>query len=77
MERDWSPAIMEQCEARCHRIGQQSTVNIYSLVSHFDIEEVQTELLKAKGGVIEKIIDGSAKAYRVDTLNRLLGNSLS
>jgi len=34
MEIPWCPAVLRQCEARIHRIGQKSTCHMYYLLAH-------------------------------------------
>jgi SWI/SNF-related matrix-associated actin-dependent regulator 1 of chromatin subfamily A len=34
LEIPWCPAVLRQCEARIHRIGQTSTCNVYYILAH-------------------------------------------
>ena len=34
LEIPWCPAVLRQCEARIHRIGQQKTCTMYYILSH-------------------------------------------
>eukprot|EP01125_Pyxidicula_operculata_P012732 TRINITY_DN4194_c4_g1_i1.p1 TRINITY_DN4194_c4_g1~~TRINITY_DN4194_c4_g1_i1.p1 ORF type:complete len:1463 (+),score=421.63 TRINITY_DN4194_c4_g1_i1:14-4402(+) len=38
-DSDWNPAMDQQAQDRCHRIGQTREVNIYRLISEHTIEE--------------------------------------
>jgi E1A-binding protein p400 len=38
-DSDWNPAMDQQAQDRCHRIGQTREVNIYRLISESTIEE--------------------------------------
>ncbi|CAN6689036.1 unnamed protein product [Malus baccata var. baccata] len=38
-DSDWNPAMDQQAQDRCHRIGQTREVNIYRLISQSTIEE--------------------------------------
>lgn len=38
-DSDWNPAMDQQAQDRCHRIGQTREVNIYRLISECTIEE--------------------------------------
>jgi SWI/SNF-related matrix-associated actin-dependent regulator 1 of chromatin subfamily A len=39
LELDWSPAIMNQAEDRCHRVGQTDSVQVQSHVFKDTIDE--------------------------------------
>ena len=56
IEQDWSPALMSQFYARCHRIGQKDHV-------HVDILESDTKLDKA----VRKIAQRKASGHRALT----------
>ena len=56
VEQDWSPALMSQFYARCHRIGQRDHV-------HVDILESDTKLDKA----VRKIAQRKASGHRALT----------
>jgi SNF2 family DNA or RNA helicase len=49
LSRDWSPAVNQQAIARCHRIGQAGTVNVYYLVAKNTIEQRIFKRIEAKG----------------------------
>ena len=53
VEEDWSPALMQQFFARCHRLGQKDHV-------HVDIFESDTKLDKA----VRKINAAKARGHR-------------
>jgi len=38
-ELDWTPGILEQCEDRAHRIGQQDTVHVHYLVAAGSLDD--------------------------------------
>jgi SNF2 family DNA or RNA helicase len=46
--RDWSPALNEQAEARCHRIGTIGTVNVQIPIVHNTVEKMIERKLNAK-----------------------------
>jgi SWI/SNF-related matrix-associated actin-dependent regulator of chromatin subfamily A-like protein 1 len=54
LEFDWTPAIHDQAEDRCHRIGQKDSVNAYYLISEGTIDEFIVNMLERK----RKIADG-------------------
>jgi hypothetical protein len=47
-ELNWSPAIMEQCEDRCHRKGQTRPVKVVYFVLKDSIEEIMVAALGRK-----------------------------
>lgn len=56
---DWTPAIHEQAEDRCHRIGQAGTVNVYYYIAKDTIEDDIVEMLEEKKKIIKEIMDGT------------------
>lgn len=58
IELPWSPAILEQAEDRCHRIGQKDTVNIYYLLGVDTIEEKIAKMLDSKRKILDTVLDG-------------------
>jgi SWI/SNF-related matrix-associated actin-dependent regulator 1 of chromatin subfamily A len=47
-ELHWSPAIMEQCEDRCHRIGQERPVKVVYFILEGTLEEIMVAALDRK-----------------------------
>lgn len=56
VEQDWTPAILEQAEARLHRIGQTSNVLSQYLVIRNTIDEKIMSLVISKMEVIEETL---------------------
>jgi len=54
-EMDWVPLINIQCEDRTHRIGQESSVNVWYMVAKDTIEEQIVKVNKDKMETIDKI----------------------
>ena len=54
LETDWSPAVMAQFRARCHRMGQKNHV-------HVDVFESDTKLCKA----VKRIGATKAKGHNI------------
>jgi SWI/SNF-related matrix-associated actin-dependent regulator 1 of chromatin subfamily A len=57
VEQDWTPAMMEQAEARLSRIGQVSSVLSQYLVVHDSIDEKIANALAHKQEIITQIIE--------------------
>ena len=55
LELDWTPALMEQAEDRCHRIGQKNAVNVYYLLAEKTIDTSIAAMLERKRDVIDQI----------------------
>ncbi|MFY1587843.1 DEAD/DEAH box helicase [Micromonospora sp. WMMD734] len=70
-DRWWNPAVEEQATDRAHRIGQQRTLNVYTLVTGGTIEDHIARLHDSKRGLAE-IVSGDAEA----ALSRLSDDEL-
>lgn len=58
LELGWTPALMDQAEDRCHRIGQEDNVTAWYLLAEATIEEEIEALLSEKREVVEEATDG-------------------
>lgn len=58
IELGWNNALHDQCEDRCHRIGQKDTVNAWYLIGRNTIYEDLYELIQAKREVFTAVADG-------------------
>lgn len=56
MDKDFSPAINAQVEARIHRIGQKSVPNIITMYTEGTVDEVMEKMLKERGDMIDSVI---------------------
>ena len=56
LEFDWTPAIHDQAEDRCHRIGQKDSVNAYYLISENTIDGMIVGMLERKRQVTQNIV---------------------
>jgi len=57
LELGWTPALHEQAEDRCHRIGQKNAVNIYYLLAESTIDASIAAMLEGKRDVIDHITE--------------------
>jgi SNF2 family DNA or RNA helicase len=55
VEREWTPALEEQAEARLHRLGQVNPVNAYYLLAEGTIDERMNRLIEKKRSIIGNI----------------------
>ena len=69
IELPWSPALLDQAEDRCHRIGQKDTVNIYYLLGVDTIEERIVKMLDSKRKILDTVLDGKLPVQRACYLN--------
>lgn len=53
----WTAADKEQCEDRCLRIGQHSSVNIYTLMAKDTVDEKVRQIIETKRGIAGYIVD--------------------
>jgi SNF2 family DNA or RNA helicase len=61
-DRWWNPAVEEQATARAHRIGQQRTLNVYTLVTGGTIEDHIDRMHQIKQGVADLLASQSEAA---------------
>ena len=68
------PALHDQAEDRCHRIGQHDAVTAWYLLAAGTIDETMAELIARKRGVVGAVTDGRAAedAGVVDAVARAL-----
>lgn len=57
LELAWNPALLEQAEDRCHRIGQENAVNVYYLMAENTIDASIAAMLESKRAVIDQITE--------------------
>ncbi len=56
-DRWWNPAVEDQASDRAHRIGQTRVVQVHRMICAGTIEERIDELITAKRGLSERIVD--------------------
>jgi SWI/SNF-related matrix-associated actin-dependent regulator of chromatin subfamily A-like protein 1 len=73
LELPWTPGELSQAEDRCHRIGQEYTVNAHYLLATDTIEDRIIHILDTKRKVLDAVLDG--KITEQDSLLTELINS--
>ena len=58
LELEWTPALHDQAEDRCHRIGQHDAVTAWYLLAAGTIDETMARLIQRKRQLVDAIIDG-------------------
>lgn len=73
MDEPWNMALKEQCVDRCHRIGQEQNITIYTLMCKDTIDERIHELVIKKGAMADAIVDGVIVGNKSDLVDYLIG----
>jgi SNF2 family DNA or RNA helicase len=58
LELEWTPALHDQAEDRCHRIGQRDAVTAWYLLAADTIDETMAALVERKRGIVAAVTDG-------------------
>src|SRR5207248_8943808 len=58
LELEWTPAIHDQAEDRCHRIGQRDAVTAWYLLAAETIDETMARLIQSKRAHVSAVTDG-------------------
>ena len=62
LDLEWTPAMHDQAEDRCHRIGQHDAVTAWYLLAAQTIDETMLELIERKRKVVDAVTDGRPQA---------------
>ena len=62
LDLEWTPALHDQAEDRCHRIGQRDAVCAWYLLAAQTIDETMLELVERKRRVVDAVTDGRVEA---------------
>jgi hypothetical protein len=58
LELEWTPAMHDQAEDRCHRIGQRDAVTAWYLLAADTIDETIARLIQRKREIVSAVTDG-------------------
>jgi superfamily II DNA or RNA helicase len=72
MDVPWNPAVLEQRNARVHRLGQQRTVQIITMVAEDSYEGQVFELVRSKQNLFDNVIAEDATEDVVGVSKKLL-----
>jgi SWI/SNF-related matrix-associated actin-dependent regulator 1 of chromatin subfamily A len=60
LELEWTPAMHDQAEDRCHRIGQHDAVTAWYLLAAETIDETMARVIQSKRAIVAAVTDGRA-----------------
>ena len=73
IERMWTPAIEEQGEDRCHRIGTVNPVTAWYFVVENTVDDILDKIVNNKRKIINQILAGDEKGHnKTSVVNDLL-----
>lgn len=72
LDEPWNMALKEQAIDRCHRIGQQFNITVYTLLAKDTIDERINALVEKKGKMSEILVDGKIQGDKNALINYLL-----
>ena len=72
-DRWWNPAVEDQASDRAHRIGQTRVVQVHRMVCAGTIEERIDQLIDAKRGLAEQIVDRGVETALSELSDQELG----
>jgi SWI/SNF-related matrix-associated actin-dependent regulator 1 of chromatin subfamily A len=72
IELGWNNALHDQCEDRCHRIGQQDNVTAHYLLGRNTIDIDIAELIESKRVVSKRVLDGGEPEDESSILHELM-----
>jgi len=72
LDEPWNMALKEQAVDRCHRIGQNNNLTVYTLMCKDTIDERINELVTKKGEMSKILVDGKIEGSKTDLINFLL-----
>ena len=72
LDEPWNMALKEQATDRCHRIGQENNITIYTLLCKNTIDERINDIVEKKGQMANILIDGTIEGDKNALINYLL-----
>ena len=72
LDEPWNMALKEQAIDRCHRIGQESNITIYTIICKGTIDERINNIVEKKGQMAEILIDNKIEGDKNALINYLL-----
>ena len=72
MDEPWNMALKEQAEDRCHRVGTQENITIYTLMCKGTIDERINQLVFHKGEIANALVDNGKNLNNDEIIDFLL-----
>lgn len=72
IEFGWNPSVHDQAEARPHRIGQKSAVNVWYFIGQNTIDEEIDMLIEDKRAVVDAATDGNGNGGASNIMSDLI-----
>lgn len=72
VDEPWNSALKEQCVDRCHRIGQNSNLTVYTLMCKDTIDERIHDIVLKKGAMADALVDGKIAMDKKELFQFLL-----
>ena len=76
LDEPWNMALKEQATDRCHRIGQENNITIYTLLCKNTIDERINDIVEKKGQMANILIDGTIEGDKNALINYLLSSKI-
>ena len=73
LDEPWTMANKQQAIDRCHRIGTNSNITVYTIMCKNTIDERIHDIIYKKGQLSDMIIDGHIVGDKAQIFNYLLG----
>ena len=64
LDLEWTPAMHDQAEDRCHRIGQHDAVTAWYLLAAKTIDETMIELIDRKRRIVDAVTEAAPRTTR-------------
>lgn len=61
MESTWTPAVLDQANARSHRVGQEEDVTIWKIIAQHTIEQKMEQICENKRRLFEQFITNKSR----------------
>ena len=72
LDEPWNMALKEQAIDRCHRIGQNSNITVYTLLCKDTIDERINSIVEKKGAMADILVDNKIEGDKNALINYLL-----